>query len=257
MTQRTCNDRFWSKVEKTETCWLWTGGTARNGYGSFWDGNRIGRAHRYAYELLVGPIPEGLQLDHLCRVRLCVNPAHLEPVTQQENIRRAMVSRTHCKRGHEFTPENTVWLNAKHRRCRKCAYERPALPPCSVDDCDRPSWSRGWCKLHYMRWWYERRAAEAENTPPDPWTRCPRCGRRKTRTTTNGIPACGYHIGYVQQHAEDYKRSFDAAEAIGAFDGDSAFVAFLRKRIADTRATPRGKTYSSEEFLEKYGLADG
>lgn len=82
--------RFWSRVERRlDGCWQWTGPQDHGGYG------RISsiRVHRYAYELLVAPIPEGLTIDHLCQNRLCVNPAHLEPVTMIENIRRGVVNR--------------------------------------------------------------------------------------------------------------------------------------------------------------------
>lgn len=83
--------RFWAKVEKTNGCWLWTGGTAR-GYGQFRLGGGRGsknvRAHRYAYELLVGPIPAGLEIDHTCENKLCVRPDHLEPVTKKVNLER-------------------------------------------------------------------------------------------------------------------------------------------------------------------------
>lgn len=78
--------RFLAKVEKTDTCWLWTGATFDNGYGAFRDGNqRQSRAHRWSYENFVGPIPEGLVIRHRCDVRRCVNPAHLTPGTHQEN----------------------------------------------------------------------------------------------------------------------------------------------------------------------------
>ena len=71
--------RFWTKVNKSSgSCWLWVGGISRYGYGEFWHNGGNYRAHRFSYELLVGPIPEGLQIDHLCRVRNCVNPARLE-----------------------------------------------------------------------------------------------------------------------------------------------------------------------------------
>lgn len=87
--------RFWVKVEKTESCWLWTGATNGLGYGKFKADPRTPAvyAHRYAYELVVGPIPEGLQLDHCCENPPCVNPAHLEPVTQAENVRRGFERR--------------------------------------------------------------------------------------------------------------------------------------------------------------------
>ena len=119
--------RFWAKVEKTESCWLWTGAIQPTGYGYFaTPDTRPGRrqrhayAHRLAYELLRGPIPEGLTIDHLCRVRRCVNPDHLEPVTIQENIRRQLrTSSDHCRNGHLRTEQNT-----RHERggvtCREC-----------------------------------------------------------------------------------------------------------------------------------------
>lgn len=105
---------FWAKVDKrgTEDCWPWQGGKMSTGYGHFtWRGEGLREgvhvAHRIAYELLIGPIPDGLTLDHLCRNPPCCNPAHLEPVSIRENIQRAKAARTHCKHGHELTPENT------------------------------------------------------------------------------------------------------------------------------------------------------
>ncbi len=125
--------RFWPKVNKTSTCWLWTGSISSGGYGGFGIRGTAKKAHRVSYELIVGPIPEGLELDHLCRVRHCVNPNHLEPVTRQENVRRGVGwagdygnagkrrRRTHCNHGHEFTPENTqVRSDGLGRACRTC-----------------------------------------------------------------------------------------------------------------------------------------
>lgn len=125
-------ERFWAKVEKTDTCWLWTAARSDTGYGSFaFRRDAIRNAHKVAYEMLIGPVPEGLQLDHLCRVRHCVNPAHLEPVTARENGRRGTglqaihAKKTHCIHGHEFTEENTYWRPDVHgRSCRTCKRER-------------------------------------------------------------------------------------------------------------------------------------
>lgn len=86
---RTVEERWWEKVAITEGCWLWTASLDGNGYGRFHDGERDTKAHRSGYEMLVGPVPDGLELDHLCRVRACVRPDHLEPVTHAENVRRA------------------------------------------------------------------------------------------------------------------------------------------------------------------------
>jgi hypothetical protein len=122
--------RFLSKVQLTESgCWEFRG-SPDNGYGRFWSAGRTLLAHRYAWELLVGPIPEDLQLDHLCRNRLCVSPAHLEPVTIRENVLRGVgvtaenAVKTHCTHGHEFTPENTQVRKNGSRACRTCAVER-------------------------------------------------------------------------------------------------------------------------------------
>ena len=117
---------FWSKVLIGDGCWEWTASKSWNGYGrtQYLDG-REGYAHRISYEQLVGVIPPGLQLDHLCRNRACVRPDHLEPVTNLENHARGVAARTHCKHGHEFTKENT-WYKSKKgrknpsRRCREC-----------------------------------------------------------------------------------------------------------------------------------------
>ena len=116
-------DRFFAKVNRSGECWLWTGSLASGGYGSFYEraGKRKWKAHRFSYELAYGPVPAGLDLDHLCRVRHCVNPAHLEPVTRSQNLRRGESStRSRCPYGHEFTPENTHLTKQGWRQCRAC-----------------------------------------------------------------------------------------------------------------------------------------
>jgi len=124
--------RFWSKVNKSDTCWLWTNVPAKNGYGYLGVGGRSGRniqAHRIAYELAHGPIPDGLHIDHLCRVRNCVNPSHLEAVTNRENGLRgispaAKHSRaTHCPKGHSYSEQNTRRGSRGQRVCRICHSE--------------------------------------------------------------------------------------------------------------------------------------
>jgi hypothetical protein len=135
---RTPEDRFWANVEKngpdgfhSQTganlgpCWLWTAGRNGDGYGHLRVAGPHVKAHRFSYELLVDAIPDELQLDHLCRVRHCVNPDHLELVTSRENTLRGLTlaawcaAKTHCPAGHAYSPENTR-LYRGARRCRTC-----------------------------------------------------------------------------------------------------------------------------------------
>jgi len=152
--------RFWAKTriavdcecslcartdDAAAKCIMWTASYTGSGYGGFWNGERLVRAHRAAYQMANGHIPVGMHLDHLCRVRMCVAPAHLEPVTPKENVQRGLrgvlsgtVPRnpgprsdppTHCPHGHELTPENTYVSPATprypdgRRRCRTCKNE--------------------------------------------------------------------------------------------------------------------------------------
>lgn len=136
MLDATFEARFWAKVDKNSPggCWLWTG-SASNGYGYIRRGGGTGniRAHRAAYELLVGPVPDGMELDHLCGVKQCVNPAHLEPTTHQQNMKRSklgaisrarQLAKTHCPYGHPYDEANTYITPKGDRHCRTCDRER-------------------------------------------------------------------------------------------------------------------------------------
>lgn len=100
---------------------LWMGYVTPDGYGRLQLGRKMTLAHRAAYTLVNGPIPDGLTLDHLCRVRRCVAPLHLEPVTRAENQRRAGAAKTHCINGHLYDVANTyIRPDTLRRGCRKC-----------------------------------------------------------------------------------------------------------------------------------------
>lgn len=121
--------QFWSQIAAQGECWIWQGKASPNGYGQFGHGF----AHRWIYEFLIGEIPAGLELDHLCRVRNCVNPYHLDPVTHAENCRRtAGLKRgpynvgSYCKNGHDRTPENTRITAKGWRTCIPCGREAVA-----------------------------------------------------------------------------------------------------------------------------------
>lgn len=110
-------------IEVQTGCWIWIGAVDRYGYGRIHHGKH---AHRVFYEQRVGPIPDGLQLDHLCRATLCVNPDHLEPVTAAENQRRRYAIQTHCHRGHSLLDEANVRRRGAFRVCRACDVIRHA-----------------------------------------------------------------------------------------------------------------------------------
>lgn len=130
-------ERFWGCVERGEGCWRWKQRLTGNGYGQFSVSGRAIYAHRVAYVLNGGVIPDGYVIDHLCRNRWCVNPVHLEPVTQRENARRGIrpksgatrrnilplgrATATHCGRGHEWNTRTTYLSPSGTRNCRLCA----------------------------------------------------------------------------------------------------------------------------------------
>lgn len=124
--ERRVAERFWAKVKPSPgDCWTWTACVDRGGYGLFRFKGKSRKAHRVSFELHHGhPVPEGLELDHLCRVRSCVNPNHLDPVTHAENVTRGrggwnMAVKTHCPQGHPYEGEN-LWNKGKCRVCRTC-----------------------------------------------------------------------------------------------------------------------------------------
>ena len=121
--------RFWEKVTQTSNCWIWTSTVDRHGYGRFYTGGspRIIGAHQFAYQILIGPVPQNLELDHLCRNPLCVNPWHLEAVTHKENLQRGKMpygTPTHCQRGHPRTQANTFTKPKGKRECLTCRRNR-------------------------------------------------------------------------------------------------------------------------------------
>ena len=129
-------ERFMRLVspEPMSGCWLWMGAVGTGGYGQFEKGHTR-PAHRVAYEMLREPIPVGLHLDHLCRVRCCVNPWHLEPVSPAENNRRGIAgqvngarqkAKTHCPRGHLYDASNTYTYGV-NRHCRECHRNRETI----------------------------------------------------------------------------------------------------------------------------------
>lgn len=123
------DERFWKKIAVTDNgCWEFTGSKS-NGYGKVQRGGVKMPTHQFTWTRLVGPIPDGLEVDHLCRNRPCCNPEHLEPVTHRENVLRGEspcaknAKKTHCSKGHEYTPENIMKKYLPARQCLECYRE--------------------------------------------------------------------------------------------------------------------------------------
>lgn len=127
--------RLWEKIspEPNSGCWLWIGGRHPRGYGGFYINGKTRPAHVVCYEVYVGAVPDGLELDHKCRVTCCVNPDHLEPVTHQENMSRGIagkmgaerqLAKKFCPSGHAYTPDNIYYRPNGYRDCKVCAMER-------------------------------------------------------------------------------------------------------------------------------------
>lgn len=120
--------RFWDKVDTSGECWVWTASVNNRGYGKFGLNYKTVLPHRLSYELCVGAIPEGLEIDHECKNRRCVNPAHLRPKTHLDNTPKGAdhynARKTHCKNGHEFSAGNTRLRDGKYRVCKSCERDR-------------------------------------------------------------------------------------------------------------------------------------
>ena len=142
---------FWDKVNKTESCWIWTASVFRGpiqpGYGKYNIKRKTHSAHKFLWEAIHGKVPIKMHLDHLCRVRNCVNPAHLEIVTHKENILRGLspsafhAKKTHCINGHAFTDENT-YRYKNRRQCKACR---------KITDSDRLESRRKYHRERYRR----------------------------------------------------------------------------------------------------------
>lgn len=138
---------FMARIKKTDSCWLWIGDISAKGYGRFSRNKNRSKAHRWSYEHFIGPIPEGLTIDHLCMVKCCVNPEHLEAVTAEENTRRYLATRSDlydwsngkCRKGHELAIVGYRERPKKGRECMGCRKEQGRKYYLKKISCDTPS----------------------------------------------------------------------------------------------------------------------
>jgi len=168
-------------------CWLWGAARTTNGYGKCQFGGRTWRAHRLIYTLLRGPIPPGLQIDHLCRTSLCVNPEHLEPVDSRTNTMRglspvvAQTKQTHCKRGHPFDQANTRIDKRRIRNCRACSRIHA-----------RTRYDAEWKFLHTRKWRdgvmqpHCASCGQFQEWAADRW-QCPKCRTARATLVKYGL----------------------------------------------------------------------
>lgn len=211
-------ERFWVKVDKDGPipvhrpelgpCWQWTASTTAGGYGQIradWPARTMLYAHRVAYQFVAGAIPDGLQLDHLCRNRACCNPEHLEPVTNRENGLRGQsfaainARKTRCPKGHEYTPENTaVDSNDGSRKCRICRRELHAAYRAAKRK-EKPKTPRV-RKTHCPQG--HEYTPENTYTRPDGTRRCQACHRQREAARWAANPEQGRARHRVRRAAE-------------------------------------------------------
>lgn len=239
--------RFWPKVDKSGPipahrpelgpCWVYNGNSDKNGYGHFKvDGKEV-MAHRFAF-LLEDVIPDGLELDHLCRNTSCVRKSHLEPVTHLANMQRAYPPRARCPRGHEYSEANTFYTKTGRQRCKACARQRqvehferrtasPATP-CLIDGCQKPARTRKMCRMHYGRW---LRHGDTSYTG----TRAPAGSQRGVHCGVEGCEAPSRSLGFCNRHYAKFRETGDSL----APDRQSRRGMPIRERIL-VRSTQTG-----------------